>query len=367
MDLSKSIDFLLENAGDVIKYRLHKEILKDLSKTEEENFLEKVKQMAHYKLLETYIKPNGYIGLGMHSWDKFKETPLQDGEAAARLLSYYAIPKDSPIIMKFIKALRDDEILEEEFSYYNPEKIRFHDRKMGLKNGGGLMVLIYTMQALLGYGDDEELKCFVDTSYNAFMSMLSISSLDDITKCRTSSKVKYNYPYIEENTFLPCCYHLTTLSRTDNWRNNQSIENLATAINHINNIMNDKNNVHIKIRHKYYVPLWAYIRPIKEFNTKQHDTVLRRTLTENAMLGVGERVDVIKNSVDHIKEAISKDGILRMNFENSYVKKRFIDSMRYPTAYSEVGLEKDYQKENSLWCDLTFWAVQFLCLVYQKV
>lgn len=31
MDLSKSVDFLLENAGDVIKYRLHKEILKDLS------------------------------------------------------------------------------------------------------------------------------------------------------------------------------------------------------------------------------------------------------------------------------------------------------------------------------------------------
>ena len=31
MNLSKSIDFLLENAGAVIQYRLHKEILKDLS------------------------------------------------------------------------------------------------------------------------------------------------------------------------------------------------------------------------------------------------------------------------------------------------------------------------------------------------
>ena len=36
MDLSRSIDFLLENAGDVIQYRLHKEILCDINKTEEE-------------------------------------------------------------------------------------------------------------------------------------------------------------------------------------------------------------------------------------------------------------------------------------------------------------------------------------------
>ena len=40
MNLSKSIDFLLENAGAVIQYRLHKEILKDLSPVEEENLLE---------------------------------------------------------------------------------------------------------------------------------------------------------------------------------------------------------------------------------------------------------------------------------------------------------------------------------------
>lgn len=52
----------------------------------------------------------------MHSWDKFKETPLQDGEAAARLLSNYAIPKSSPIIKNFISSLRNDEILENEFS-----------------------------------------------------------------------------------------------------------------------------------------------------------------------------------------------------------------------------------------------------------
>ena len=56
MDLSKSIDFLLENGGDVMKYRLHKEIIKDISKNEEENLLEKVMQTPKYRLLESYVK-----------------------------------------------------------------------------------------------------------------------------------------------------------------------------------------------------------------------------------------------------------------------------------------------------------------------
>ena len=118
----------------------------------------------------------------MHFWDKFKDTTLQDGEAAARLLSNYGIPKNEPIIRNFIKALRDDKILEEEFSYYHPKIARFQNRHYGLRNGTGLMVLIYTCQALLGYGDDEEVRPFVEISYRAFESLLHISSLDDITK-----------------------------------------------------------------------------------------------------------------------------------------------------------------------------------------
>ena len=82
MNLTKSIDFLLENAGPVIQYRLRKEILHDLDKTEEENLLEQIYQTPHFKLLQTYVKADGYIGSGAHSWDNWRgtvlhETPLQ--------------------------------------------------------------------------------------------------------------------------------------------------------------------------------------------------------------------------------------------------------------------------------------------------
>ena len=70
-DYQKSIDFLLENGRDVIQYRLHKDILHDLTEAEEEMLLEKVMQTPEYQLLLTHVKPNGYIGIGMHSWEKF--------------------------------------------------------------------------------------------------------------------------------------------------------------------------------------------------------------------------------------------------------------------------------------------------------
>lgn len=66
-DLGRSIDFLLENGRDVIRYRLHKEILHDLNACEEQAHLERVMQTPDYQLLLTHVKPNGYIGRGMHS------------------------------------------------------------------------------------------------------------------------------------------------------------------------------------------------------------------------------------------------------------------------------------------------------------
>ncbi len=365
MNLTKSIDFLLEHAGPVIQYRLRKEILKDLTQQEEEKLLKQVKLTPHYKLVESYVKPNGYIGLGMHSWDKFKATPLEDGETAARLLAYYAIPKESPLIVNYIRALRDEKILEAEFSYYKPEMDRFRTRYIGLNNGGGLMVLVYTMQALLGYGDDEEVKPFLSASYQSFKSMLSINSLDEITSFNPNSKKKYNYPYVLDDVALPCCYHLTALSYTSSWRNEESIKTMADALNHINKIMKEGNNVHIKIGSKYYVPLGAFVTPLKPFEVNRHSLMMRRTLTEIAGLGVGEHVDIVRQSVENLKEALAEDGILRYNFSSAYEKKRFLDSLRYPLAYNEVGLEADYKKETSIWCDLTFWAVQFLHLLGQ--
>ena len=370
MNLSKSIDFLLENAGPVIQYRLRKEILHDLTVAEEENLLEQIYQTAYFKLVHGYAKPSGYIGSGMHSWDNWRgailhETPLQDGEAAARLLSYYSIPKEHPLVKNFIDSMRNEETLRMEFSYIPPEISRFENRYIGLNNGSCLMTLIYTMQAMLGYGDDEYTKPFQNTSFEAFKSILALSSINDIAKKR-KSKAKYNYPYIEEDTYLPCQYHLETLAYTKTWRTPENINLMANALNHYNEITHGQNPIHVKIENKYYVPspLNMANSPIRPFSTDVIDSITyRRLLTEIAMLGVGEKVDVISISATNIEEALKPDGILRMRFDLPHNKRYSPKNIEYPTPYVDVRLESDYKQKYAFDCDLTFWAVQILHLI----
>ncbi len=372
--LSKSIDFLLENAGPVIQYRLRKEILHNLSEAEEGDFLENIYQTPYFKLVESYVKPNGYIGNGMHSWDNWRgkvlhETPLQDGETAARLLSYYTIPKTLPIVKNFITAMRNETILQEEFSYIPPEIPRFKNRFIGLNNGNCLMSLIYTMQAILGYGDDnEDVREFQQIALEGFKRVLDISSIDEITKYDANSKRRYNYPYIESDEFFPDSYTLSMLAYTTSWRNDENIKLLATSLNHLNKIVKPDYNMHVRIDGKFYAPCFAFIRPLKAFHPDFIDSILyRRVLTEIAMLGVGEQVDIIRESAQNVKNALDNNGILRMNFAQPHNKRYSPKKIEYPTPYSDIRLEPDYKSKSAILCDLTFWAVQFLYLVDGKI
>ncbi|MDF2589163.1 MAG: hypothetical protein K0S41_3004 [Anaerocolumna sp.] len=368
MNLSKSVDFLLENASSVIQYRLRKEILNNLSSNEEDNLLDQIYETPHFKLMRSYVKPNGYIGSGMHSWSNWRgktlhNTPLEDGEAVARLLSYYGIPKTNTFIVGFINAMRNEEILRHEFSYIPPEIPRFENRFVGINSGNCLMALIYTMQSMLGYGDDKEVRQFQDICLKGFQRVLEINSQDEITKQRTS-KTKYNYPYIESDEYFPCSYTLSELAYTNAWRTPENIQMIANSLNHINKIMKPENNMHVKIDNKYYAPGFALNRPLRSFKTDVVDSILyRRPITEIAMLGVGRRVDIIRETAENLEEALKHDGILKQNYNLQRNKRYSPLNIEYPSAYTDVRLEPDYKvNKNAIWCDLTFWAVQFLHL-----
>lgn len=365
----KSVDFLLENAGPVIQYRLRKEILGNLGADDEARLLTQIYALPLFTLLKKYIKPNGYIGRGMHSWDNWRgvvlhETPLENAECAARLLSYYRIPKNHPFVSNFVGAMRDEQTLREEFSYIPPEIPRFERRFEGLNNGNSLMALLYTMQAMLGFGDDyDDLRDFQQTALQGFRRVQKIGSLQEITKVNDCARRKYNYPYIESDEYLPNAYTVEMLAYTQSWRTAKNIRMLADALNNINLVMRADNNIHVRIGGKYAVPCFALVRPIRAFHADLIDSILyRRILTEIAMTGVGRSAEVIRQSAMNITEAIDKDGILRMDFSKPHNKSHSPRKIVYPTAYSDVRLEADYKNEKSFLCDLTFWAVEFLHL-----
>lgn len=367
---AKSIEFLLENAGPVIQYRLRREILGELTESEEEKLLGQIYELPLFRRLGTYVKPSGYIGSGMHSWDNWRgtvlhETPLQDGECAARLLSYYRIPRTHPFVRNFVAVMRDEEMLRREFSYIPPEVSRYESRFEGLNNGNCLMAIVYTMQAMLGFGDDyEDLKNFQEISLRGFRRVREIASLGDITRFDANARRKYNYPYIEADEYFPDVYTVAMLAYTQSWRTDENVGMLADALNHINDIMKPDNNMHVRVNGKYAAPCFALTRPIRAFRPDLIDIITyRRLLTEIAMLGVGEKVAVIRESAANVREAIDKDGILRMNFDRPHNKRYSPKRIEYPTAYVDVRLEADYKEKKALLCDLTYWAVEFLHIV----
>lgn len=368
--IQKSIDFLMENAGPVIQYRLRREILKDLSGGEEEKLLGQIYELPLFKLLATYVKPDGYIGSGMHSWDNWRgnilhETPLQDGECAARLLSYYRIPKSHPYVQGFLSAMRDEETLRKEFSYIPPEIFRYENRFVGLNSGNSLMALIYTMQAMLGVGDDyEDLRDFQEICLRGFRRIGEMNALEDITKYNANAKRRYHYPYIEADEYFPDNYTVAMLAYTQGWRSEENKKMLADALNRINTIMKPDNCMHVKIKGRYMAPCFALIQPIRAFHPDIIDTITyRRLLTEIAMMGVGENVGVLRESAANVQEALDGNGVLQLNFNQPYNKRYSPANIYYPTAYVDVRLEADYKDHKALLCDLTYWAVEFLYLV----
>jgi len=370
MNLSKSIDFLLENSGCVIQYRLRKEILKNITQSEEENLLEQIYRTPYFKLVESYAKPNGFIGEGIHGYTnrrgvKFHETPFQDGESAAKLLVYYAIPRKHPLVTGLITAYRNDDVLHEEYQKRPlPEFRGFQQRHIGLRQGSGLNTLLYTLQAMLGYGDDDYVNHFQEISLDAFAAMLQISNIEEITEDTLKKKGSYYYHYVTEDKYLPCCYHLATLAYTHIWRTPANIKLFANAINHINNdLINDTEGVLVKGGSGYLGALGAMIRPHPAFTVDSVGDVVmhRRLLTEMAMTGAGRQIDILSQSADNVIEALQSDGILHLNFESA-AQRRALTGGKYKAVggYGEVFLEPDYKKETAPDCDLTFWAVQFL-------
>ena len=219
------------------------------------------------------------------------------------------------------------------------------------------MALIYAMQAMLGFGDDhEDLKHFQRICIKGFQRVKEIGSLDDITVKR-----KDKCPYIEADEYFPDNYTVEMLAYTENWRTTENIKMLADEFNNINAVMKPENEMAVKIKGRYMAPCFALIHPIRAFRTDLIDTInYRRLLTEIAMMGVGERADVIRESADNVREAIYKDGILRLELDRPHNKRYSPLNIKYPTPYVDIRLESDYKDKKALLCDLTYWAVEFL-------
>lgn len=360
MDITRSIEYLLAHAGPVIRWRLHREILRDLAPEQEAALLQEVYATPAMQELLRHHRPGGFDGDGLHGGGAKGSSLLQDGESAARLLANAAIPPSEAVVRDLLSILRDEAALTDTFLHRPADAARLAVRHRALGCGGGIMTVVYALRAMLG-DEGDDVQQFAQTSYAAFARMAEAQSLADMTH-RDAANRRYNYPYVEEDELFPCQYHLETLAVTQSWRTPERVATVARAVDRINEIMKPDDGIHVRIGRQRLVPYWAYCRTIKPFDmTDAPHTALRKTLTCLAM-ATGDRTQVVQQSVASVMAGLQEDGVLRIAFSSAYRRKQFRDGLGLPTAYSEVGLEPSHRSDTALWCEMTFWAVQLLHL-----
>jgi hypothetical protein len=97
------------------------------------------------------------------------------------------------------------------------------------------------------------------------------------------------------------------------------------------------------------IPLNMKNSPIRPFRADVIDIVTyRRLLTEIAMLGVGDRVGVIKDSIAGIEDALNEDGILKMRFDLPLTSVSPLRTSIIRPPISDVRLEPDYKRKYAL-------------------
>ncbi len=77
---------------------------------------------------------------------------------------------------------------------------------------------------------------------------------------------KDKLPYLESDEYFPNGYTLETLAYTKAWRTEKNIRMLADALNHINKIMKPDNQMHVKVKSRYYAPCFALVTPVRAFD-----------------------------------------------------------------------------------------------------
>ncbi|MBQ7828391.1 MAG: hypothetical protein IJ386_09030, partial [Clostridia bacterium] len=90
---SKSIEFLLKNAGPSIRYRVKKEILGEISPEEETELQKQIMAEPIYLLIANCQKENGWLGNGFHGPNK-NAGPYENQEVGTKYLAEKGILKD---------------------------------------------------------------------------------------------------------------------------------------------------------------------------------------------------------------------------------------------------------------------------------
>lgn len=352
MNLSKSIDFLLEHANPSIKRRVKSEILHNLTSDEAARYQEQILQEPNIKRCIACQLDNGWFGYGFHGTNK-NAGQFENQETCTKYLAEKAVDKDMMELKRAMDAFVTVPL--DDLCYRTKGKI-FDEFKYA---ANGQNIIRCACIARAGYDDIIDISPQIQLSLDSFKRVLEVDSILDVSYSIKSSK----YRVFNENEKWPCRYHLDVLAHTESWKNEHNIRILADSVAIM--MKNDRPEL-VGLSAASWVghvlgtlgcfPSQGFIIKNAGFLPGQETAKTGIAMTYHleyiewlARCGVVQYVPALYEAVDEIIQAFDDDGICRIAV--------YDDIFKGWGPYAGLQLEVDWKSKIRRDCDITFRAL----------
>ncbi len=338
------IEFLLNNAGASIRYRVKKEILGNITEEEETALQEEIMAEPISVLIANCQKENGWLGNGFHGPNK-NAGPYENQECGTKYLAEKGVRKDNPVLQKAMEAFVTVPLSD--LCYRTKGKV--YDEFKFAANGQNLIRCACIARA--GYDDVIDIKPQIQLSLDSFQRVLEVDSVIDISRKIKSCKYRIFNNYEK----WPCRYHFDILAHTDSWKSEENSKMLAKSFEKL--MRTDRPEMKgvgavSWVGHPLGA-LGAFCEGYAIRYDKNGVSVVNLEVVEWLVrCGVHRYLVAVQNEVEAISNSIDEDGICRISADE--------DALHGISTYSGLQIEKDWKSEIRKLCDITFRALLIL-------
>ncbi len=336
------LNYLVENGGCSIKYRVKREILQeDRTSSEMVALQNEILSRPRVRKYLAAQHEDGWIGESLHGCG------CKALDASVAYLLSRGVEKDAPPLRKVVDALKAD-IESDGNTGPKPDKpyrTWFHGGDALDEGGrGGNKAIKAGILASLG----EENHPLVQEQINIALTYLR-DSLDYQTVDDFSTTNKKGIRYYKPDARLPGANHIGILSGTKCWRTPENLELVKTSISHCTKTMKDLNTfITFKSKTHFVGPFnfnWQ-LAWFKIENVDRDSYALvwwLRTLDGLSTLGVVREIPELRVAYDYLYDLVESKDLLYK--QNDMSLKRFKDI---------ASIEDGWKNEKNKFCDVFF-------------
>lgn len=340
----KIVDFLLESANASIKLRIKKEILCNISSTDEQEYIDLIMAEPIIQIIMNSQKENGWIGNGFHG-SNINAGQYDNQEAGTKYLAEKGLPQENPVLRKAMNAYVTTELTD--LCYRTKGKLI--DEFKYAANGQNIIRCACIARA--GYEDIIDISPQIQLSLDSFKRVLEVDSVLDISRKIKSCK----YRIFNDPEKWPCRYHLDILSHTKSWKTKENVQMLAASIQKL--MRTDRQELIGEVPLNWVGHALGCVGAYGEgFSVSTDKSGVHIPSFERlewlARCGVMPFVPALQKELNYISDTINQNGFC----DSAINENEFKDW----GTYAGLQLEVDWKTSVRKVCDVTFRALLIL-------